>query len=109
MAGLVWLGGGGGDIRLRLAFGAFPIAVSSFAIFFRSYVQQFHAGRAAISLALTIHNFMAAFLAAWIGRLTDRSGARKVILPGLGILGHCGRSRSIGKTPSGRARIIRAP
>ena len=34
--GLAWLGGDG-DIRLRLAFGAFPIAVSSFAIFFPSY------------------------------------------------------------------------
>jgi MFS family permease len=70
-----------------LFFGAFPIVVSSFAIFFRSYVQEFHSGRAAISLALTIHNFVAAFLAAWIGRLSDRYGARKVILPGLGILG----------------------
>jgi MFS family permease len=70
-----------------LLFGAFPIVVSSFAIFFGSYVQEFHAGRAAISVALTIHNFVAAFLAAWIGRLSDRLGARKVILPGLGILG----------------------
>ncbi len=72
---------------LGLLFGAFPIVVSSFAIFFQSYVQEFHSGRAAISLALTIHNFVGAFLAAWIGRLTDRFGARKVILPGLGILG----------------------
>jgi hypothetical protein len=29
-----------------LLFGAFPIVVSSFAIFFRSYVQEFHAGGA---------------------------------------------------------------
>lgn len=70
-----------------LLFGAFPIVVSSFAIFFRTYAQEFHAGRAAISLALTIHNFVAAFLAAGIGRLSDRYGGRKVILPGLGILG----------------------
>ena len=70
-----------------LLFGAFPIVVSSFAIFFRSFVQEFHAGRAAISLALTIHNVVAASLAAWVGRLSDRFGARKVILPGLGILG----------------------
>jgi MFS family permease len=72
---------------LGLFFGAFPIVVSSFAIFFRYYIQEFHAGRAAISLALTIHNFVAAFLAVRIGSLSDRFGARKVILPGLGILG----------------------
>ncbi len=70
-----------------LLFGAFPIVVSSFAIFLRSYVQEFQAGRAAISLALTIHNFVAAFLAAWIGCLSDRFGPRRVILPGSGILG----------------------
>jgi MFS family permease len=72
---------------LGLLFGAFPIVVSSFAIFFGSYVHEFHASRAAIALALTIHNFIAAFLAGWIGRLTDRFGTRNVILPGLGVLG----------------------
>jgi MFS family permease len=69
-----------------LLFGAFPIVVSSFGLFFRSYVQEFHAGRAAISFALMVHNVLAAFLAAWIGRLSDRFGARKVILPGLCVL-----------------------
>jgi MFS family permease len=72
---------------LGLLFGAFPIVVSSFAIFFKPYIHEFHAGRGAISLALTIHNFLAAFLAAWIGRLADLCGARKVILSGLAILG----------------------
>jgi MFS family permease len=71
---------------LGLLFGAFPIVVSSFTIFFKSYVHEFHAGRGAISLSLTIHNFFAAFLAAWIGRLADRFGARRVTLPGLAIL-----------------------
>src|SRR5215469_3436883 len=69
-----------------LLFGAFPIVVSSFGLFFRSYVQEFHAGRAAISFALMVHNVVAAFLAAWVGRLSDRFGARKVILPGLCVL-----------------------
>src|SRR5215831_2440576 len=71
---------------LGLVFGAFPIVVSSFAIFFKSYLHEFQVGRGAISLALTIHNFFAACLAAWMGRLADRFGARKVILPGLAIL-----------------------
>jgi len=72
---------------LGLLFGAFPIVVSSFAIFFPSYVREFHATRAAVSLALTIHNLFAACLAAWIGRLADRFGARRVVLPGLAVLG----------------------
>jgi hypothetical protein len=54
---------------LGLLFGAFPIVVSSFAIFFGSYVHEFHGGRAAIALALTIHNIVAAFLAARIERV----------------------------------------
>lgn len=71
---------------LGLVFGAFPIVVSSFAIFFTSYSHEFHAGRGAISLALTVHNLFAALLAARIGLLADRFGARRVILPGLAIL-----------------------
>lgn len=71
---------------LGLLFGAFPIVVSSFTIFFKSYLDEFHAGRGAISLALTLHNLFAALLAAYIGRQADRLGARKVILPGLGML-----------------------
>jgi len=72
---------------LGLLFGAFPIVVCSFPVFFKSYVHEFQAGRAAISLALSLHNFISAFLAAWIGRLSDRFGARNVILPGFGALG----------------------
>jgi MFS family permease len=72
---------------LGLLFGAFPIVVSSFAIFFKAYIHEFQTSRAAISLALTIHNIVAASLCASIGRLTDRFGGRNVILPGLGILG----------------------
>src|SRR5262245_25820714 len=71
---------------LGMLFGAFPIVVSSFDIFFKSYLHEFQVGRGAISLALTVHNFFAACLAAWIGQLADRFGARKVILPGLAIL-----------------------
>src|SRR6185369_17117189 len=72
---------------LGVLFGAFPIVVSSFAVFFKPYIREFHASRAAVSLAILIHNIGAGTLATWIGRLTDRFGARKVILPGLGILG----------------------
>jgi len=70
-----------------LLFGAFPIVYSSFAVFFRSYSHEFHAGRGAVSLALTIYTLVSALLAGCIGRLTDRVGARKVILAGLAMLG----------------------
>ncbi len=63
-----------------LFFGA-PVTVFSFGIFFRALGQEFHAGRAAVSLAFTIHNIVGAlWLPAW-GRLIDRFGARHVILP----------------------------
>jgi MFS family permease len=70
-----------------LLFGAFPIVVASFPIFFESYVHDFHARRGTISAAFTIHNFIAAFLSGWIGRLADRLGVRRVVLYGQGILG----------------------
>jgi len=66
---------------LGLIFGAFPIVVSSFAVFLKPYVDEFHARRAAISMAILIHNIGAGSLATWIGRLTDRLGARNVVLP----------------------------
>ena len=72
---------------LGLLFGAFPIVVSSFPFFFQSYLSEFHASRANLALALTIHNVFAALLATWTGRLADRLGARAVILTGLGLLG----------------------
>jgi MFS family permease len=66
---------------LGLCFGGPPIAVFSFAVFFKSLVHEFHASRAAISFAFTLHNFLGAMSAPLVGRLIDRFGARKVILP----------------------------
>lgn len=71
---------------LGLFFSGAPIVVHSFSVFLKPLSQEFHAGRGAISLAFTIHNFVAAFCAPVIGRLVDRHGARKVLLPGLALL-----------------------
>lgn len=71
---------------LGLFLGAFPIVVFSFSVFFDSFVREFHAGRGAISLALTIHNVVSGISAIFVGRLADRLGPRKVILPGLALL-----------------------
>jgi MFS family permease len=48
---------------------------------------EFHADRGAISVAFTIQNSVAALLAVFIGNLADRFGARKLIVPGLALVG----------------------
>jgi MFS family permease len=72
---------------LGLCLGAAPILAFSFGVFFKSLSQEFHASRAAISLAFTLHNLAAAVCAPLVGRLIDRFGARRVILPGTAIFG----------------------
>lgn len=67
--------------------GSIPIAVFAFGTFFPSFVRQFHTSRAMISLAFTIHNLISGMLAVIVGFLCDRFGVRKVILPGLAMLG----------------------
>jgi len=66
---------------LGLGLGGPAIAVFSFGIFFKSLVPEFHASRAAISFAFTLHNVIGAMCAPLVGRLIDRFGARRVILP----------------------------
>lgn len=65
---------------LGLCLGGPPITVFSFGVFFKSLVHDFHASRAAISLAFTLHNLTSAMCAPIVGRLIDRVGARRVIL-----------------------------
>ena len=62
-----------------MLFGA-PVSVFSFGIFFKSLVHEFHAGRAAISFAFTLHNILGALLLPAWGWLIDRVGARRMIL-----------------------------
>jgi len=65
-----------------LFFSEAPMVVYSFAVFLKPLAENFHAGRGAVSMAFTIHNVVGACIAPFIGRLVDRYGARKVILPG---------------------------
>jgi len=71
---------------LGLLLGAFPIVAFSFGVFFQPFVHEFHSTRAAVSLAFTIHNVVSGASAVVIGRMADRTGARTVILPGLGLV-----------------------
>jgi MFS family permease len=72
---------------LGLCLGAIPVVVYSFGVFFKPLSQEFHASRAAVSFAFTLQNLSAAACAPLIGRLIDRFGPRRVILPGTAILG----------------------
>lgn len=72
---------------LGLCLGSPPILVFSFGVFLKALSQEFHSGRAAISLAFTFHNVISALCAPTVGRLIDRYGARRVILPATVIFG----------------------
>src|SRR5580658_7861569 len=77
-------------VALTAAVGLFwgvPITVYSFSVFVKPLMQEFHAGRAAVSLAYTFQNLMGAMSAPLAGRLIDRYGARKVILPAAVLFG----------------------
>jgi MFS family permease len=59
-----------------------PIAVYSFSVFFKPLMQEFHAGRAAISFGFTLQLLAGAASAPFAGWQIDRFGPRKVALVG---------------------------
>jgi MFS family permease len=78
-------------VALTAALGLFlntaTIVVFPFGIFAKAIGQEFHSGRARISLAFTIHNLTAALCVPLAGRLVDRYGPRRVLLPFTALLG----------------------
>jgi MFS family permease len=70
-----------------MCFSTGTIVVLSFGVFFKPLSQYFHASRAAVSLAFTLHNLVGAACIPLIGRLIDCFGARRVILTGTTIFG----------------------
>jgi len=70
-----------------LLLGYAPIFVFSFGVFVKSMVKEFHSNRTQISLAFTLANVMFSVSSPVAGRLVDRFGARRVILPGTLIFG----------------------
>jgi MFS family permease len=78
-------------VALIAALGLFlntaTIIVFTFGVFAKTMGQEFHSGRAKISLAFTIHNLTAALFVPLAGRLVDRYGPRRVLLPFTALLG----------------------
>jgi MFS family permease len=77
-------------VVLAAAVGLFwgvPVTVYSFTVFLKPLMQEFHAGRAAVSLAFTLHLIVGALSAPLAGWLIGRYGARKVILPATAMFG----------------------
>jgi len=72
---------------IGLLFGYAPIFVFSFGVFVRSFVEEFHSNRTQISLAFTLASLMVSVGSPLAGRLVDRFGARRVLLPSIGIQG----------------------
>ena len=69
-------------VVLACAVGLFwgpPVTVFCFPVFLKPLMQDFHAGRAAVSLGFTLHLITIAVSAPLVGFLIDRYGSRKVI------------------------------
>ena len=64
-----------------------PLTVYSFSVFLKPLMQDFHAGRAAVSLAFTLALMVSALSAPITGWLVGRYGVRKVILPATAMFG----------------------
>jgi MFS family permease len=62
-----------------------PLSVFSFGVFFPSIARDFHASRAAVSFAFTLHNVVGAAWLPVLGSLIGRFGARRIVLPLAGI------------------------
>jgi MFS family permease len=57
-----------------------PLLVFSFSVFFKPLIVDFHASRAAVSLAFSLFNVVGALWLPGTGLLIDRYGAKRVIL-----------------------------
>jgi MFS family permease len=70
-----------------LSMGYGPIVAFTFGVFFKPLSQEFGWGRAQVSLAFSLSLLISSFASPVIGRLVDRFGARKVIVPSVALFG----------------------
>ncbi len=72
---------------LGLLLGFAPIFVYCFGVFIKPLTAEFHSTRTNISFAFTLTNVMLAVSSPFVGRLVDRFGPRKVIIPAAVVFG----------------------
>lgn len=70
-------------IGLGLGYG--PVVTFTFGVFFKPLSQEFGWNRAQVSLAFSLSLFVMSFLLPLVGRLVDRFGARRVIVPSVAL------------------------
>ncbi len=75
----------GSIVGLTLGYSTFVVV--AFGLFVRPLSEEFGWSRADISLALTVSSIMIVILGPVVGRLTDRVGARRVLLPSIILFG----------------------
>lgn len=64
-----------------------PFHIGTFPLFLEPVSREFGWGRAAFALSVNISGICAALSAPFVGRLVDRVGARKVLLPAMALYG----------------------
>lgn len=64
-----------------------PIVAFTFGVFIKPLSEEFGWSRTDISLGFSLSLLMLSVTAPWVGRLVDRFGARKVILPSVFVFG----------------------
>jgi MFS family permease len=70
-----------------LLFSEPTVSVYAFSVFLKAVSADLHVGRGAVSFGFTIHNLGTAAISPLIGRLIDRFGVRRVVLPASLLIG----------------------
>jgi MFS family permease len=86
-------------LGITVSFGS--LVIFTFGVFLKPLSGQFGWSRAEISLAFTLTALMVAVFSPFIGRLVDRVGARKVLLPCVAVYGAAFCCLSLVKTLAG--------
>jgi MFS family permease len=72
-------------VGLSMSYG--PIVTFTFGVFFKPLSQEFGWTRAQVSLAFSLSLLVISFASPFVGRLVDRFGARRVIVPSVLLFG----------------------
>ena len=72
---------------IGLSMGYGPIVTFTFGVFFKPLSQEFGWSRAQVSLAFSLSLLIMSFVFPFVGRLVDRFGARRVIVPSVLLFG----------------------